>query len=599
MAENVVQVVVVVNLYADVPDERLLQLLPAERLRVDVLRLTEFGAQKLERPPYTKPVDWHTMGKAIEKIGIRVHEIQEQARPYAMDLYVIGQGPLAAFVHLGSLFTKSVQNVTVFNLPDVSGDAWEPFPMGGAPTNSFTQDILDKIVGFPDEPSPTTGRVGFVVDSGRRSQRDSEPTEVYEKFITDQKEPVGNIVQLRSYDEKFVITDFKMPAIVRQFAQRMSSMPHLFPKRSGLALFVGGPTQIAFAIGRSINANVLVGDVLLTEYIPSKNEYEKVYALPFVANTAVEIPRGAAAVRARDEVLHRMVDAFTELQKQVEPRHLPSGILNETDKENFVKRLRKIRILHEHDGVEGQPFRLRVLQAQCQLGEGILEALVSSTAQQQKDFAKLLLLHEIVHDWQILRNTNHPNIGKAGFVLEHIDYLADVFAVRVLVNLELDRGGADAQENIQKRVLYWLDMVLHGIAAFDQAEQGKEKIDRLAERRLRRYLLWHVQRARASTIETSKQFDCMMESALTVEMAPLTGWVDAERWEKMVRDTLPDTELCIAIDGKLIREDRRSGFEPDVLFEAIRTYAHEKARNQVYAVVDQHRTFLVPWTLET
>jgi len=596
MAMNDVQVLIVVDMYEGDGESALEKRLPPERRRVDVLRLTEFGAPRLERPPYTKPIDWYSMGEAIEKIAVRVHEIQDAARPHSMQLFIGGRGPLAAFVHLGSLFTKSVQQVVVFNTPDVSGEAWEPFPMDGAPTGMPTHDIFDKITGFPDEPVPTTGRIGFVVDSGRRSKGSSEPTEVFERFIAAQKEPVGTIVQLRSFDEKLRITDIRMPAIVRQFAQRMSSLPHLFPKRTGLALFVAGPTQIAFAIGRSINANVLVGDVLLTEYIREKNEYAKVYALPFVARVEIDIPRTDAAILERQRVLNNVTEALIELQSHVEAQHIPKGILKDDERDKFVKRLRKIKIARDY--VEGEPFRLRVLEGRCQIGEGILEVLVPSTPEQQRDFVKLLLLHEVVHDWQILRNTNHPNIGKAGFVLEHIDYVADVFAVRVLVNVDLHRGGLHVRENIRGRVGHWLDMVLHGITAFDQAEQGKVKMDRLAERRLRRYLLWHVQKARACTIETAEQFDRLMESALTVEMAPLTGWLDAKRWEKMVRDSLPDSELCIAVDGRLIREARRQGFDPDALIEAIREYRHKQAHDEVYAVVDQHRAELMPWTSE-
>jgi hypothetical protein len=596
MAANDVQVLIVVDIYPGVAEAALEKLLPPERRRLDVLRLTEFGAPKLERPPHTNPVDWYGIGEAVEKIAIRVHEIQDAARPHSMQLYIGGRAPLATFVHLGSMFTKSVQKVVVFNTPHEGSDLWEPFTMDGAPTSMPTQDIFDKITGFPNEPSPTTGRVGLVVDSGRRAKGESEPTEVFEKFLDVHHEPVGSIAQLRSYDEKLTITEIKMPAIVRQFAQRMSTLPHRFPKRKGLALFTGVPAQVAFALGRSINANVLVGDVWLTEYRREKNEYEKVYALPFVRRVEMKILRTTAAILARQKVLQNIMDALTELQAHVELRQVPTGILNENEREKFVRRLEKIRI--SRDEIEGQPFELRVLEGRCRIGEGILEALVSSTPQQQKDFAKLLLLHEIVHDWQVLRNTNHPNIGQAGFVLEHIDYLADVFAVRVLVNVDLHRGGLDVRQNIRVRVLHWLDMLLRGITAFDQAEQGNVQMERLAERRLRRYLLWHVQKARAMTLETPKQFERMMESTLTVEMAPLTGWLDAKRWEKMVRDSLPVTELCIAIDGKLIREGQRAGFEPQILFDAIRTYMHEQAHAQVYAVVNQHRDHLMPWTSE-
>lgn len=604
MAANDLQVLVVVDVYDGVSEEALEKLLPPERRNLIVLRLRkEFGAPKLEKPPRTKPVDWYSLGLAIEKLGVRVHQLQDEARPHSMELYIGGRAPLAVFVHLGSLFTKSVQKITIFNTPHEGSDLWEPFPVQGESTNIPTPNMFDKMTGFPEDPSPTTGRVGLVIDSGRRAKSESEPTHVYEKFLTDHGQSVGAIAQMRSYDNQFTITKDLMPPIVRQMAQRMSTLPHLFPKRAGLALYIAGPTQLAFAVGRSINANVLVGDVWLTEYIREKDEYEKVYALPFVHRTEMQIPKSDEANLARHNVLQNFTDALAELQMQIEPELVPPGILNKADVEKnkaevekFVRRLKKLKIAR--DEVDEQPFEMRAVEGTCRIGEGILHALVTSTPQQQKDFAKLLLIHEVVHDSQVLRNTNHPNIGQAGFVLEHIDYLADVFAVRLLVNIDVHRGGLNVRENLRARVEHWLDMVLHGIAAFDQAEQGKERMERLAERRLRRYLLWHVQKARALTIETPDQFNQLMESALTVEMAPLSGWIDVTRWEKMVQDCVPKTELVIAIDGKLIREGVRAGFDPQELLEAIWTYSHKRAHAQVYAVVNQNRPALMPWIAE-
>jgi hypothetical protein len=47
--------------------------------------------------------------------------------------------------------------------------------------------------------------------------------------------------------------------------------------------------------------------------------------------------------------------------------------------------------------------------------------------------------------------------------------------------------------------------------AFDRAEHGS-RIGRLAERRLRRYLIWHLQLARARTIRPPRMW---MRSSLT------------------------------------------------------------------------------------
>ncbi len=345
-----------------------------------------------------------------------------------------------------------------------------------------------------------------------------------------------------------------------------------------------------------MSPNVLLGDVWLTEYRRGKDEYEFVYALPFVSRAEPQIPQEAEDKANRERVRESFVAALAELKKHVGVQHLPKAVLNDAQRKQFVTKLGKMKIVS--DNVDKQPFQLRVHENECFLGEGILHALVSSSPEDQKQFAKLVLLHEILHDWQSLRSTNHSLIGRAGFVLEHIDYLADVFAVQTLVNVDLHRGGAEARENVRTILLGWIDRVLQGIAAFDQAEQGSGPMVRLAERRVRRYLLWHVQWARARTIETVTHLERLLASSLTVELAPLAGWIDEHRWEKMVRNALKDTELCIAADGLLVRATKGQDFDPEALLEAIRTYDAKRAHKEVNVVVDEHRAKLMPWTQE-
>jgi hypothetical protein len=591
MAKNDVQILVLMDVYP-VEQEALEKVLPGERRELKVLRLSEFGAPRLKPPPHTNVVDWHNMGEAIEKVALRVHEIQDAARPhYSVEIYVGGRAPLAAFVHLGFLFTKSVQKVVVLNPPPGAGN-WEAFTIDGLASYVPNHKIYDKEIGFPKEPLLSNGRVGIVVDAALRSE-DSKP---FESFIEGKNASVCAILQLRRY-EALTIDDVNMPAIVSQLANLMSNLSGYCPKRNGLALFPAGPTQIAFALGRAMSPNVLLGDVWLTEYRRGKDEYEYVYALPFVSRVEPVIPQAPEDKANRERVRVAFVAALDELQKHVGEQHLPKAVLNDVQRKQFIMKLRDLKIVP--DSVDKQPFQLRVHEGECFLGDGILHALVSSSPEEQKHFAKLVLLHEVLHDWQSLRSTNHSLIGRAGFVLEHIDYLADVFAVQTLVQVDLDRGGANAHENVRAILRDWIDRVLQGIAAFDQAEQGDGPMVRLAERRVRRYLLWHVQWARARTIKTVKHLERLLGSNLTVELAPLAGWIDEHRWEKMVRNALKDTELCIAADGLLVRATKSQDFDPEALLEAIRTYNHERAHKEVNAVVDEQRAKLMPWTQET
>jgi len=61
---------------------------------------------------------------------------------------------------------------------------------------------------------------------------------------------------------------------------------------------------------------------------------------------------------------------------------------------------------------------------------------------------------------------------------------------------------------------------LSGIEAFDRFEQGK-RIEWLPERRLRRYLVWHLHRARAEAIVSEDQLWPLSGQRLVVELSML------------------------------------------------------------------------------
>ncbi|WP_437953759.1 hypothetical protein WME98_25925 [Sorangium sp. So ce296] len=581
MANNDFQILIAVDLYPAVSVAELRDTLPHEREDRRMLLLTEFGAPRLAPPPDTAPIDWPAVGRAVEKLVAEVHAIRGD-RPTV--LFIGGRGPLAVFVHLGYLLSKFGGRQVVLNQPP-GGGRWEHFAMEG--TAAEAPPLFDQLAGMPAEDVPSSGRVGIYVDTaGRDTSR-----EVFRDFIKEEGDYVAGVIKLRS-SAPLRLTPEDVPALVLQLTQFFSLAPARYPDRSGVSLFVGGPAQVAFAVGRAINPTVVGKDIWLTEYRAPR--YERVYSLPFNPRREPEIPRGAEDVNARRNVLDAMADGIADLKRFLEPEHLPDGILPASERERFIARLQKLD--QARQARDDDAFELRALEGHYTLGEGLLEALRRSTAQQQQDFAKLLLLHELVHDWQTLRSTNHLAIGRACFVLEQVDCAADAFAVRALMNMELSTGGPRARAQVRERLQHWLRMVLHGISSFDIMEHGS-KIEQLAERRLRRYLIWHLQLARAATVSDPSHVDPMLRPALSVELAPLAGNIDTERYEKVVTRALPDTELFCAVGGYLVRQAKCPGFEPGELVDAVRTYAHEPIQRAMVFLVDQHRAKLAPWNI--
>ncbi|WP_437938419.1 hypothetical protein [Sorangium sp. So ce341] len=579
MPNNELQILIAVDLYPAVSAAELRETLPHEREDRRTLLLTEFGAPRLAPPPDASPIDWPAVGSAVEKLVAEVHAIRGD-RPTV--LFIGGRGPLAVFVHLGYLLSKFGGRQVVLNQPP-GGGPWEHFAMEG--TAAEAPPLFDQLAGMPTADVPSSGRIGIYIDTAGRDT----PKATFADLIKEEGDHVAGIVKLRS-SAPLRLTPKDVPALVLQLTQFLSQAPARYPDRSGVSLFVGGPAQVAFAVGRAINPTVVGKDIWLTEYRAPR--YERVYSLPFNPRREPAIPRGAEDVNARRDVLDAMADGIADLKKFLEPKHLPDGILPDSERERFIARLQKLD--QARQARDDDAFELRALEGHYTLGEGLLEALRRSTPQEQQDFAKLLLLHELVHDWQTLRSTNHLAVGRACFVLEQVDCAADAFAVRALMNMELDTGGPKARAQVRDRLRHWLRMVLHGISSFDIMEHGS-KIEQLAERRLRRYLIWHLQLARAATVSDASHVDAMLRPALSVELAPLAGKIDTERHEKVVTRALPDTELFCAVGGYLVRQARRPGFEPGALVDAVRTYAYEPIQKAMVFLVDEHRAKLAPW----
>jgi hypothetical protein len=109
-----------------------------------------------------------------------------------------------------------------------------------------------------------------------------------------------------------------------------------------------------------------------------------------------------------------------------------------------------------------------------------------------------------------------------------------------------------------------------GIERFDILQHGN-RIQHLAERRLRRYLTWYLQLARAETVTNLDDVRRLLAAVLTAELAPLAARIDA-RYDKEIVDAVAPTEFFAAVDGIVVRQGSRPGFDPGSLVEAVRTF---------------------------
>jgi hypothetical protein len=206
--------------------------------------------------------------------------------------------------------------------------------------------------------------------------------------------------------------------------------------------------------------------------------------------------------------------------------------------------------------------------------------------------ARLTLVHEVHHHRQNLESTNYAGIGRAGVVLEDVDARADRVAAGCIARWLIRRAGAEAVDHRQL-ALNVIEAVLAGIEIFDHIEQGTT-LQRLYERRLRRYLAWHMQLARTKTVRTLPDFEMLLREHLLVELAPLNGALDA-RGDKIVTTPQPETHLAINLGGRLARAHRSPSFDPTAILAAVRSFDRAAIQQNVTAVRDAHQALLLPW----
>jgi hypothetical protein len=573
MTPILLQILVVVDVQGAVDAGELAALLPDQRDERRILSLCDDGGapRVVRHGTDAGPIDWIGLGRAVERIAALVRDASEHR---ILHLYIGGQAPLPVFAHLGHALSKfgSTQWLLARRQP---GAPLERFSLASTGTPG---DLL-VLHGLPAEPSPAAGEVAVYIDVLPRDDPGALRAAV--AAGGGQLTAVARLVP----ETALTVDPDNAGALAAELDRKLTRLTARY-RHAAIGLFLGGPTSLAFLAGRAINPNVVATTTLYNHH---GTHYAPVYTLPFAVRSEPVLPDDPASVAARADVDAVLRAAIESLQVDITERDLPAA-LSAAERRVFLRRL---RALH-HAAPDRADFSLSLAHGTFSFGAGLLEAVRQAAPDRQRRLAILLVLHELFHDRQELRSTNHDDVGRAGVVLEAVDFAADIFALRVATSIALRRlRPASSPAAMRDEAVSWFDAVLFGIQAFDQWQHGTPIAD-LADRRLRRYLTWHLQRVRAETLETAAHLDTLLASSITVELAPIHARLD-HRFDRHVRSALPSTELFVAIDGRLIRRGKQPGFDPGVLIDAVRTYDSAAIRAVMRSVVGESRALLVPW----
>jgi len=557
--------------------------LPSERRGERLwLRLSDHDGPRLDREREAVLIPWNQLAQAIAAMG-RALRLHRQTDGGAVCYYVVGRAPLAAFAHLG--FEASSWGAPVTLLNQRRGGDWDLIPLdgpasperffdrtGGLEGTSLAQGRLDIYIScFGDDAPPSLGRLQAPGLEAR----------------------AGTVVlSTQSFKAVDAATG---PTIATELVAALSGLRNAYPEHARITLAIRGSAPLAFMAGRALNARM--ERALLLDF--AGNDYRPAWQIPWteVGTPPLDLsePRGVAE---RLEILVRLRDAVDQLQRQIQPEHLipPRASLRaDEDPLDAARRLRTRLLSLRVDPLPGAaPFEISVARQRLSFGPGLLEGMRGLAPATLGLLGPLFVLHELLHFDQRLTGLVYQGVGRAGVVLEEIDYHADAFALAALTRLRLSRGGLAATERCGELLAEAIDAHIGAMMAFDRMEQG-QRLDRLAERRLRRYLIWALQRARAETARDPGDLERLLDQRLFVELAPLQGTLSGQ-WDKVVLGPGEDTQLFIALGARLLRLPALpQNFSPAGLVTLVRERRQPELLEQMATVVELAPGELVPW----
>lgn len=536
-------------------------------------------------------VDWNRWSTAIQRVAERA--VPSPGDP--IELHVVPQAPLPLCVQFGAALTAWGLPATIYSR---FAGRWQSLSTATGHGGGFFSDRPE--LGARGRPDRTDRWVALAISTqgGRIDER------AIERTLGESE--TGAIVHLAGDGERLMLTDETAAAFVGDIDHVFQAYRARFPRARGLALFFAGPAAGAILIGRQINPAVH-REVRVYNYRAQAADddirapYELAVTLPFRPTLGRAVDWSAEGTLARMRTHTRFTQALEELKQRLKPEHLPSKLLH---RDRVLPRLARLRLAPppERD-TPGDQFEFDVDKGLICLGAPLLDAFEPPGGWSASDAtaeravvraAKLFILHELHHVEQRLNAGTYYGIGRAGVVLEDVDYHADAFALATLIEHEIAWRGESGIHERPAIATACVEAHLRTLEAFDRAEHGA-RIERLAERRLRRYLVWHLQRLRMRTLHPGAwSAGLALDSRLSVELAPLSGRLDA-RYDKLVDGPTGDTALFVALRGNLARVERSAGYDPGQLVEAVRRFDWAAIEKPLNAALQRHRDLLLMW----
>ncbi len=583
------QIILLLDVDAAADESGVLQRVPHERRHRHVLRLTDFGYERRPGVPRDR-LDWDSLAAAILSLAERARTLlpTDGAPP---QVYVGGFAPLSVFFAIGTyLDTRLMQVVSVQQRRNQPG-TWDVLDLCAT---AGTATVLAAAGLNPGSPADGTGRVAVFLST----QVPEPPREAIRNVIQAHGDDLVGIARLTAAST--TVDQSNIGGIVHDAARLFVDLVSTFPYRTGVTVFLAGPSSLALAAGLALNPNQYLADgrtIDLTEYVAGP--YARVLSLPIVVVREVTPPDDPASQNRRAAAFEALRSGLEALQRdlQVDQVHVPRGLARDEEETRTLGAavLERIRALKLPGAATDGAFDIDTLGNELRIGHGLLHPLAPLDSDALRRVGQLFTLHEVLHEDQGIGSHNYQGVGRTGVVLEEADFWADAFAIATAVLHESMVGSAGRGTKLGTALATFIDAHIEAMRAFDRMEQGSATLVVLPERRLRRYLIWHLQRARAAAVTTPAHVRSLFDARLFVELGPLRGHLDS-RFDKLVDAATQDTTLAVGLHGRVARIPRLpQNFEPADFVEAVRRADDDTLRKLSTYVVNHAKDLLISW----
>ncbi|NVJ18675.1 SAVED domain-containing protein [Myxococcus sp. AM010] len=340
-----------------------------------------------------------------------------------------------------------------------------------------------------------------------------------------------------------------------------------------VVLAIDAPVSFAAALGTVVNPTTQ-HPLTLLHFNADRQGYERVHVIRAVRAVAPRSPTADDKLNAM-RVLREVQRVHKELVSWLkEPEQQP--FVEHIDGQAYLR-----SEIEDDPAYEPTPlFRHGAgkwkLDWELLLGLGALRERLQSQ-EDWKECLRLFLIHEAFHVRQGgLTSYNYRGIGRAGFVLEAADYDADAVGVEVALAWRKARQGGTVKDVGSVKTL---ESIVWNSLEILRVFEPERPVRELAERRLRRYLIWLFHACRFSQLALRAPDAEVREELerVTVELVGLPAFRDPHEsyFQQRVRLSLEDSReevmLALYFRHRLVRLDNARAWVEDLL-QALREW---------------------------